>query len=149
MLQQAVSAYESIGLGLFRSLVTIDLGEAFLLAGEVDNAYSFADQGLALARQRAESGHEAYGLRLLGEIASHPDAGEPETAMGHFTAALDMAESLGMRPLVAKCHLGIGRLREREGRQDEAREHIETALALSRTMGMRLGEPQSMVQRVL
>ena len=41
-----------------------------------------------------------------------------------------------MRPLVAQCHLGLGRLHRRAGRVTAARSELETALALFRSMGM-------------
>ena len=41
-----------------------------------------------------------------------------------------------MRPLVAHCHLGLGRLRLRAGRSGSAGEHLETATALYRAMEM-------------
>jgi hypothetical protein len=42
-----------------------------------------------------------------------------------------------MRPLVAHCHLGLGRLHQRAGKQREAEEHMATALAMYRDMDMR------------
>jgi uncharacterized protein HemY len=40
------------------------------------------------------------------------------------------------RPLVAHCHLGLGRLYERTNKHQEAREHLTTAAAMYREMGM-------------
>ena len=42
-----------------------------------------------------------------------------------------------MRHLVAHCHLGFGRLRARTGRIERAREHLATAAAMFRAMGMK------------
>ncbi len=42
-----------------------------------------------------------------------------------------------MRPLVAHCHLGLGKLYRRTGRLDEAREHLTTATTMYREMDMR------------
>jgi hypothetical protein len=41
-----------------------------------------------------------------------------------------------MRPLVAHCHLGLGKLYRRIGKRDEAREHLTTARTMYREMGM-------------
>ena len=41
-----------------------------------------------------------------------------------------------MRPLVAHCHLGLGKLYRRTGQRDEAREHLTTATTMDREMGM-------------
>jgi hypothetical protein len=42
----------------------------------------------------------------------------------------------GMRPLVAHCHLGLGRLCRRTGKRQEAKEHLTTAMTLYREMDM-------------
>ncbi len=136
LLRQAVSGYESMGQGLFRSLVGVQLGEASLLAHQVEDAFASAERALELARKRAERGHEAYALRLLGEIAAHSDPPDAETAQGHYREALTLAETLDMRPLVAHCHAGLGRLYRREGRRQEADEHLARAVAIYRDTGM-------------
>ena len=41
-----------------------------------------------------------------------------------------------MRPLVAHCHLGLGKLYRRTGDQAKAEEHLATAMAMYREMGM-------------
>jgi hypothetical protein len=41
-----------------------------------------------------------------------------------------------MRPLVAHCHLGLGKLYARTDKREEAREHLTTATAMYREMGM-------------
>jgi len=41
-----------------------------------------------------------------------------------------------MRPLVAHCHLGLGRLYQRTGTRDQAREHLTTATTMYREMDM-------------
>jgi hypothetical protein len=47
-----------------------------------------------------------------------------------------LASELGMRPLLAHCHLGLGRLSGRQSDAARAREHLATATALYREMGM-------------
>ena len=92
---------------------------------------------MRLARKRNERGHEAYALRLLGEISAHPDSSQDETAQGHFEEARTLAETLGMRPLVAHCHYGLGRLHRQEGRRREADEQVKTAATMYHDLGMR------------
>ena len=66
---------------------------------------------LALAREHQERGHEAYALRLLGEIAARREPPESDPGRKHYYhQALALAEDLGMRPLQAYCHLGLGTL---------------------------------------
>ena len=65
--------------------------------------------------------------------------GEPTdvgTAEDWYRQALALAEELGMRPLAAHCHLGLGTLYRRTGQHDQAREHLTTATAMYREMGM-------------
>ena len=42
-----------------------------------------------------------------------------------------------MRPLVAHCHLGLGKLYRRTGDRAKAEEHLATATTMYREMGMR------------
>jgi hypothetical protein len=90
-----------------------------------------------LARQRGERGHEAWALRLLGEVASHPDHLDIETAEVHYGAAMALASELGMLPLLAYCHLGLGRLYKRTAKRDKVQEHLTVATTMFRQMGMR------------
>jgi hypothetical protein len=43
-----------------------------------------------------------------------------------------------MRPLIARCHLGLGRLHRRLGRRGQADRFLETAMAMHRGMEMSL-----------
>ena len=82
-------------------------------------------------------------LHLLGEIARASGAPEAEPAETHYRQALVLAEELGMRPLVAHCHLGLGTLYAEVGRQDEARAELSTAIDLYRAMEMTFWLPQA------
>jgi hypothetical protein len=136
-LRQALTAYESAGIGLFPSLSVVQLGEAHLLADQVEDARACADCAVMLAGQRGERGHEAWALRLLGEVASHEDHPDGARADAHYGAAMaSLASELGMRPLVAHCHLGLGKLHRQTGDAVKAEEHLNTAMAMYREMGM-------------
>ena len=135
-LQQALTAYESSGIGYYHSLSVAQLGEAYLLADQVENAHACADRAVMLARGRGERGNEAWALRLLGEIASHHARPDEATAAAHFGAAMTLASELEMRPLVAHCHFGLGRLYRRTGNLEQAQEHLTTATAMYGEMRM-------------
>jgi hypothetical protein len=47
-----------------------------------------------------------------------------------------LAEELGMRPLVAHCHLGLGTLYRRTGGGAKVEEHLTTAMTMYREMDM-------------
>ena len=53
-----------------------------------------------------------------------------------YRQALALANELGMRPLAAHCHFGLGTLYRRTGKREQAREHLATATTLYREMGM-------------
>ena len=116
-------------------LAELRLGEALFAAGRVDEAHVAATRALDLARERGEQGHEAWALRLLGEIAAHPTRSDCR-AEDHYRQAFALADELGMRPLVAHCHLGLGKLYRRTGDQAKAEEHLTTATTMYREMGM-------------
>jgi hypothetical protein len=49
---------------------------------------------------------------------------------------MSLAENMGMRPLVAHCHFGLGSLYSRVDRPLDARKHAAAAAAMYREMGM-------------
>jgi hypothetical protein len=51
--------------------------------------------------------------------------------------AVTLAEPCSMRPLVAHCHLGLGKLYRRTGKPEQAHEHLTTATTMYREMDMR------------
>jgi len=75
-----------------------------------------------------------FAVAAVQAEASAPDAHQAETTYGE---ALALAEPRGMRPLVAHCHLGLGKLYRRTGKADQAREHLTTATTMYRGMDMR------------
>ncbi len=50
--------------------------------------------------------------------------------------AIAVAVELGMRPLEAHCHLGLGKLYRRTGDSVKAQEHFATATTMCREMDM-------------
>ncbi len=114
------------------------LGEAHLLAGRRDDALAVARRALDLAHRQKERGNEAWALRLLAEIAARADPPDVESADAHYRQALARIEELGMRPLVAHCHLGLGKLYRRTGQRERRSDHLTTATTMYREMGMTL-----------
>jgi hypothetical protein len=80
---------------------------------------------------------------LLGDIAAHPDRVEIDTAKAHYRQALALAEELGLRPLIAHCHLGLGVLSRRAGTRQQAREHLTAATTMFGEMDMRYWHEQA------
>jgi hypothetical protein len=59
-----------------------------------------------------------------------------EDAESSYSEALVLADTLGMRPLAAHCHFGLGKLQRRTGDRASANEHLATATTTYREMGM-------------
>ena len=119
------------------------LSEVCRLAGRVEEAWQHAHQALDLARQQKARGDEAHALRQLGVVHAHADPPDVEQAAAHYQQALALAEELGMRPLVAHCHHGLGRLYGQTGRGAQARAELSTAVDLYRAMDMTFWLPQA------
>jgi tetratricopeptide (TPR) repeat protein len=114
-----------------------------LLAGCVDEACQHAGQALALAKQYGERGHEAFALYQLGAV--HAQADPPEVAQSEvrYREALALAEELGMRPLQAHCHRGLGMLYAMTCQREQARTALSTAIAMYQSMDMTFWLPQT------
>jgi tetratricopeptide (TPR) repeat protein len=114
----------------------IHRGEAYLFNGRLHEAKADARDALSVSRERGERGYEAYALCLAGRISSYPDRPDVETAEREYRSAIALAEPRGMRPLIAHCHLGFGKLYRRTGKREQATEHLTTATTMYREMGM-------------
>ena len=106
---------------------------AYLLSGRREDAIVHGER--ALAREHKERGHEAWALRLL-EIAARHDPPQVGAAEAHYQQALALADELGMRPLMAHCHHGLGTLYAVTGQQEQARTALSAAIALYRAIDM-------------
>jgi class 3 adenylate cyclase/tetratricopeptide (TPR) repeat protein len=111
------------------------VAEAYLLAGQRDEAARLAAIALEAARGQKQRGQEAQALWLSAEIARC--ALEGERAEADYRHALALASDIGMRPLVVHCHLGLGKLYRRTGKQQEAQDYLRAAIAMCGEMEMR------------
>jgi hypothetical protein len=91
----------------------------------------------AVESSAGHHGFAAHALHLLGDIATHPDRFDAERGEVHYRQALALAEPRGMRPLIAHCHLGLGKLYRRTGKSEQAQAHLTTATTMYREMDMR------------
>jgi tetratricopeptide (TPR) repeat protein len=122
--------------------IMLHLGEAYLLAGRVEDARRLAERLLALSRDRRERGNQAWALWLLGEIAAQRHHQDTVQAEAHYHQSLALAEALGMCPLQAHCHAGLGTLYTMTGQREQACAELSAAIALYRAMAMTLWLPQ-------
>jgi tetratricopeptide (TPR) repeat protein len=128
LLRQAIS-----GSVVSQGWAMLSVGRACELLGRLEEARRI---GEAAASLRARPGFVAHALNLLGDLATHPDQFSAQRGEAHYRQALALAEPRGMRPLVAHCHLGLGKLYRRTGKREQAQEHITTATTMYREMGM-------------
>jgi tetratricopeptide (TPR) repeat protein len=117
--------------------------EVYVRTGRVADAHTLAMQALAVAHEHKERGAEAWTLRLIGDIAMHRDPPEVRPAENHYQQALALAEELGMRPLQAHCHLGLGILYGQSKRTAQARAELAAAGTLYRAMDMTFWLPRT------
>jgi tetratricopeptide (TPR) repeat protein len=143
MLTPAMEQTRATDMAGFQALCSLPLAEAQLLAGRLEQARALIEGALAHARKHQEHGHQAYALRLLGEIAAQLHPPEGELAEAHYRQALALAEALGMRPLQAHCHLGLGTLYVTSGQRDQARAELLIAIELYKAMDMTFWLPQA------
>lgn len=148
LLEEALAALETMGMFQWRSSVLVHLGETLLMAGRSQEALALAERGLALTRERGHRGYEAWSLRLMGEISSHPDSPDNNAAKDYYREALATALELGMRPLVAHCHLCFADLYRRSGGRSEAEDHLIIAESMYRETDMQFWLEQAETRRL-
>ena len=113
------------------------MGNAWSQLGDHVRGLEFTQRGLALA--------ETVGaVDLLVHLRF--DVGMLCRFMGDYrrgAAVLAQAVELGMRPLQAHCHLGLGSLYAEIGQQEQARVELSIAIGLYRAMDMIFWLPQA------
>jgi tetratricopeptide (TPR) repeat protein len=117
------------------AMTLVRLGEAYLRKLRAVEAERCGQRALMLSRKHGERGHEAYALRLLAELGATdpPHLIECQT---RFLETLRRAEELGLRPLAAQCHFGLGKRYRWIGQQTSAEQHLNIAAALFSELGM-------------
>jgi len=95
--------------------------------------------GQSMTRRLMEGGGAAAppsGTSVNGEKAAATASEDPAPAEAHLRQALALATRLGMRPAIARCHLGLGEVARRLGRPAQARAALTTASGMFRELGM-------------
>ena len=141
LLEESIS--ESISTGTRRPILWAWLSESCRRGGHGAEALQHARQALALARQQKDRGDEALALHQLGVVLAHADPPDVAQAEGYYQQALALAEELGMRPLQAHCHRGLGTLYATIGQREQARVALSTAVEMYRGMEMPFWLPET------
>ena len=108
--------------------------EVYWLAGDIDRAEQTATDALDAARRQRERGSEAWALRTIAEIAA--GGSRVADAPGHYFQAMAIARELGMKPLLAHCHLGLARVLRWGLDEDGAARELAAAATLFRETSM-------------
>jgi predicted ATPase/class 3 adenylate cyclase len=125
------------------SLFPVWLGEGYMLAGRLEEAMQLGEQALEITRTQKQQGYQVYALRLLGDIAARRTPPAVEEAEHQYREALTLAEALGMRPLQAHCHSGLGRLYAKLDQWEQARAALVAAVDLYTAMDMTFWLPEA------
>jgi tetratricopeptide (TPR) repeat protein len=126
-----------------RTSAVILCSEASLLAGRVAEASQLAQRALTQSRNHKQQGNQAQALWLLGEVARHRDPPEIKQTETHYQQVLSLANELGMRPLQAHYHRGLGTLYRQTGQVEQARAELTTAGEMYREMEMTFWLPET------
>jgi hypothetical protein len=128
---------------LFHTLVLTGLSEALCFVSRIHEASALAERLLKLSHTHIGRGYQAHACRLLGDIATHRHPPEVEQAQAHYCHAIVLAEALGMRPLQAHCHRGLGTLYAKTDRREQACVELAMAIDFYRAMEMTFWLPQA------
>jgi tetratricopeptide (TPR) repeat protein len=119
------------------------LSEIYWRAGRYAEAQALAVQAYAQAHETQEHGSQAWIAQLLGAMHAHGDAPDVEQAAAYYRQAQALAGALGLRPLQAHSHRGLGMLYTKTGQREQARSELTTAIAMYREMEMTFWLPKT------
>jgi len=128
------ASISAMGLGL--AVRVSRLAEAYLLAGRTGEALERARGAVDLSRKHQERANEALALGTLAQIMACGDPLDAKVAGETYAGSHALAEALGMRPLVAHGHLGLGKLYGRTGEDQQAQKHFTIAATTYRALAM-------------
>ena len=141
LLEHAVDLNRHPGIVATLSLWRTYLGDAYLKAGRIAEAVSETRRALGECRARLD-GYEPWALHVVAGILAASEPPDVPDAHAHYTEALKLAESRGMRPLTARCLVGLARLHERAGNAAAAASYRDRAV-----IGRRARNPSGVARR--
>jgi tetratricopeptide (TPR) repeat protein len=136
LLDRAMAQVGSVGLTFGRWMMANRLCEALLVASRHADALTLARSVITLGHDFKARGSAAWAHRVLAEAAVQQDPPNAKEAEEAYRLALTEADQLGMRPLAALCHLGLGILYARFGPREQGRAELLVAVRSLQSMGM-------------
>jgi tetratricopeptide (TPR) repeat protein len=119
------------------------LAEAYRLKGDTKKAIQNAEEALSIFRQNGERGFGAWALYYMAKIQSDGGPEQIDQTLQSYRQAKEQATELGMRPLLAHCHMGLGEAYVKTGVSEEARSELVAAIELYRSMDMNFWLPKA------
>jgi class 3 adenylate cyclase/tetratricopeptide (TPR) repeat protein len=136
LLEQAIERMTALT-GAPHAHSVVELARAYVSLGRPSDGAITAARALDLSRPHELRGQQAHALLLRGSSAmQRADSLESQEAETYYRQALALANELGMRPLAAHCHLGLGTLYQKAGRHAEGQAELTTAAEMYRAMEM-------------
>ena len=137
LLKPVASAYEAAQFTAGRVLTSAYLSEAYLRAGDPDNAEVTLQHGLELARPAGMKFFVGIMCRLLGEVAvqRNPQESAQPTAAQWFEAGIATLRDVKAQDELARAYVGYGRLHKQQGRSVEACDYFTRAVAIFERLG--------------
>ena len=114
------------------------LAVAYSLKGETNKAIQNVKLARDMLEQKGESGFGAWALYYMAKIQSQGEFKHIQKATDLYHKAADQAVALGMKPLLAHCHNGLGQVYMKKGQASEARSELLAAMDLYQEMGIKL-----------
>jgi tetratricopeptide (TPR) repeat protein len=136
LLEEAVAQTASMNFMAIHPHAVTALGEAYLQLGRCSEATSHAHRALELSRAHGARPFQAEAMRLLGVIEAGYGPGRGHDSESRLLEALAVAADCGMRPLVAHCHLALGKRYKCTGKREQAAAHFTIAATMYREMEM-------------
>jgi class 3 adenylate cyclase/tetratricopeptide (TPR) repeat protein len=109
---------------------------AWLAAGDVAAAEAEIDRALPFTELRNARCYLPTLFRLRSEVLVRRESSDFTGAATSLERGLELAMELGLRPEIAHCHFGLGRLYRRTGKRERAQEHLTTATTMYREIDM-------------
>ena len=122
------------------------LAESYLLAGRWADAVRELARGLGMAQTHRQRWLEAEGLRIQSAVRLSAASPDLQGARADAERAARIADELGLRPLLGRCHLALGQVARQAG-DTRAHAHLEQAVGLFDEMDMRYWLEQAEAER--
>jgi class 3 adenylate cyclase/tetratricopeptide (TPR) repeat protein len=105
--QESIELQEKASVSVYRSAKLTIVGDAHLAIGALDDAGIALERALGYAERQHERGYEGWARLSVATLAAR--RGDRAAAVEAADAAQDIAEELGMRPLLERCRLFLKR----------------------------------------